>query len=480
VSVVATSTGPVRGDQGPAGLVFRGIPFASAGRLAPPAPPAVWQSVYEATAFGPQSPQLPSFLDQMLGPAALASAEDCLTLNLWTPAADGEARPVLVWIHGGAFTNGTGAAPWYDGTSFARDGCVLVTVNYRLGAFGFLHLHDAEGPTGNLGLLDQLAALRWVQENISAFGGDPGNVTVFGESAGGASVLAVLSSPLSEGLVRRAWAMSPSITQLRSRERAAEAAAEVLEALGLPVDDAHAVHRLPTEALLDAQRKVLARLDGAFTAFAPTPDGVVVPAAGVVDALGTGVARDIPLVLSTTRDEMALFTAFDPAVQSLDDAGLARRARPFFGERTSEAIDVYRAHRPGASVPWLAAAISTDVTFRGPATRLAEARASIGAPTWLAWFTWPTPVFGGVLGSCHGLDIPFVFDVLGAPGVGMFTGTGAERAAIATAFHGALTAFAHGDDPAWPAYDIERRAVWRIDNPCEVVDDPEPGLRALW
>jgi para-nitrobenzyl esterase len=479
-TIASTSRGGLQGEERGEGVVWRGIPYATAERFAPPELVHAWTGTRSADRPGPQAPQLPSVLDRMLGPASLPQHEQCLTLDVWAPPPEpGARRPVLVWIHGGAFTNGTGAAPWFDGAAFVRAGCVLVTCNYRLGALGFLAAPALGPAAGNLGLLDQISALTWVREEIAAFGGDPGNVTAFGESAGGLSIVALLTSPLAEGRFDRAWAMSPSLSQLRTQERALDAADELARAAELSLDDADGWRALPVDTLLAAQAEVLGGKDP-FTAFAPTPDDIVVPAAGVIASSSTGWGTTVPLVLGTTRDEMSLFTAFDPQVQGLDDAGLERRAQPLFGERTPAVLTAYRAAMPGALPGQLATAIATDHGFRMPATRVAELRQSVGAPTWLYWFTWPTPVLGGVLGSCHGVDIPFAFNALAIAGVDFFTGTAPERSVVADAFHGAIVDFARDGSVSWPRYEPATRAVWQVDVEPAVIHDPDPALRVLY
>jgi para-nitrobenzyl esterase len=480
---ITTDSGRFVGESDGDVVALRGIRFARAPRFGPPVaePPAA--EPVEALAPGAQAPQLPSILDRLQGPTALPISEDCLFLNVWAPAGarPGDRLPVLVFIHGGAFVNGGGFAPWFEGHAFARAGCVLVSFNYRLGLLGFTHLAGAGerfALAGNLGLLDQLEALRWVARNIEAVGGDRGNVTVFGESAGGASALALMTSPAADGLFRRCWAMSASITQLRSTARAIETGEAVLDALGLTTATADQLLALPLDALLDAQRRLLVGVEG-FTVFAPTPDAVVLPRP-VPEALADGRAAARPLVLGTLRDEMNLFRLADPALMALDEEGLLERARFWLGDRVEAAIETYQAARPGQTPSELASAMATDQAFRAPATHAAERRSAAGIPTWLYWFTWASPAFGGLLGSCHGLDLPFAFHALGVPGVELFTGPGADRWPLADAFHGAIVDFARDGTVGWPAYDTVDRPVQRFDVPPELLHDPEPQLRALW
>ncbi|HEY3484455.1 MAG TPA: carboxylesterase family protein, partial [Ilumatobacteraceae bacterium] len=395
--------------------------------------------------------------------------EDCLSLNVWTPApADGGRRPVLVWIHGGAFVTGGGAMPWYDGSSLVRRGdVVVVTINYRLGAFGFPGERD-------VGLADQIVALEWVRDAIAAFGGDPGRVTIFGESAGGASVVALLAAPGARDLFGRAWAMSPSIPQFRTADHASGVEQQLLGAAG--VATLSELGALTVDGVLTAQAELLASPATALTAFAPTAGGDVIPH----DIVSAAAADPRPLVLGTTRDEMHLFTTFDPGRAALDEAGLHRAFERRFGAAADDAIELYRQHRAGDTNGQLVSAMQTDETFRAPAWALADARIANGAATWMYWFTFTTPAFGGVLGACHGVDVPFVFHNLHRPGVTVFTGDRPEREHVADAFAGAVLEFASTDDPGWPLYDDAARATRTIDVESGLVDDPERDLRLLW
>ncbi|MEX0848199.1 MAG: carboxylesterase family protein [Ilumatobacteraceae bacterium] len=467
---VTTSFGAVRGLQRDDIAVFKGIRYASAERFGLPSPITSWEGEFDATSYGPQAPQLVGMMERALGGSSLPSSEDCLTLNVFTPSVEGgPARPVLVWIHGGAFTTGTGAMPWYDGSQLVRRGdVVVVTINYRLGALGF------SGRT-NCGLADQVCALQWVQQMIGSFGGDPHDVTIFGESAGGSSVVALMAAPTAAPLFHRAFAMSPSIGQLRSGERADEALAELLAEAG--VTTLAELADLPTEQVLAAQDAMLKRNPGAgLTDFSPCEGSDLIPA----PLLAAAAANPVPLVIGTTRDEMLLFTTFDPALADLDEARLEALVAARLGERTQVALERYRTVRPDASLVGLFGAVQTDVAFRVPARRLADERVNAGNPTWMYWFTWASPAFHGRLGSCHAMDIPFAFHNLDRKGVPQFTGDGDDRIPVADAYSGAVLGLARSGAAPWPAYDTTTRSTMVFDVSSGVVDDPEPEIRELW
>jgi para-nitrobenzyl esterase len=412
-------------------------------------------------------------------------SEDCLFLNVWTPACDNTLRPVMVWIHGGAYVTGSGSNPWYNGDALAADGdVVIVTANYRIGAFGFCHLGDVDGErfagSGNLGLLDQIEVLRWVQNNIAHFGGDADNVTVFGESAGGGGVLALLATPAAVGLFHKAIAQSASIGQFRSRERADAAGRQLLDELGIPHDQAHDLLKRSTADILAAQAKVEAWPHG-IDAFAPTPDGVVLPA-DVIGALHDGTAPShVPLMIGTNLDEMRLFTAFDPANAAVDEDAVIKRVKEEIDQDAARSLtDAYRAARPGASWGQIASTLATEHTFHQPAIRVAAARATHGHPTWMYRFTWQSPAFGGIFGSSHAMEIPFVFGTLAHPGAVMLTGEGEDRQAVSKAMQQAWLSFARDGDPGWTGYDTGDRATMIFSDTTELQNDPEGQLRALW
>jgi len=483
MTIVATRSGKVEGFERDGVHVFLGIPYAAppvgARRWRAPEPEEGWDGVREATRFSAQSAQTEFAMNAMMGGGQPPCSEDSLYLNVWTPACDDARSPVMVWIHGGAFIWGAGDTPWYDGTNFALHGdVVVVTINYRLGAFGFLHLADLfDGEfagSGNLGLLDQTAALRWVRESITAFGGDPDNVTIFGESAGGASVATLLGTPAARGLFKGAIPQSGAASWVHTREIATTVASRMIERMGVKAGDVDAILATSTDDILGAMPAF--REDGVNALpFQPTVDGVVL-SQPPLDAIAAGNADGVAILVGTNRHEMTLFTLADAGLSSLDSAGVRTRVRAVLGDQADAIVASYESRRPNATPQELWLDLATDTVFRMPAIALLRAQQGHG-PAWSYLFTWETPVFGGMLRSTHALEIPFVFDNL-ARGAEMFTGKGDERQAIADAMHGAWIAFARKHDPnhaglpSWPQYDLTRRATMRFDTTCEVVDDP--------
>lgn len=497
-----TSLGRLRGADERGLRIFRGIPYAvppvGALRFRPPQPPASWGGVRDATAFGPTCPQPPDLVSSLLGFETQPASEDCLTLNVWTPGPDAARRPVLVWIHGGAFTVGSGSRAMTDGAGLARRGdAVVVSLNYRLGAFGFLYLgqHGGErfAADANLGLLDQIAALEWVRREIGAFGGDPDNVTVFGESAGSISVAMLLAMPAARGLFRRAILQSGAANFAAVPERAALVTDAVLRELGLAAADAGRLRDLPAERLLEAQARLLmAPPKGvAGLPFQPVIDGHVLPSHP--DALlAAGSARGIDTLIGSTADEMKLFDVMDPRARALDDAALLRRCTRTIGDETRarHAIELYRDARAarGAAIdpPSLWSAIESDRLFRAPAMRLAARQAALGTPSYAYLFTWTSPYLDGGLGACHALDVPFAFGTHADPRIAPFAGSGPNADRLAARVQDAWLAFARSGDPRhaylsdWPPYVPPRRATMLLGRECGVVDAPYDAERAVW
>lgn len=494
---VETRSGVVRGSALGDLVVLRGVPFAAAPtgarRFEPPAREPAWTGVREAAHAGPAAPQRSSLVMRILGLEDVAQDEDCLTLQIWTPGLDRGRRPVLVWLHGGAFTSGAGSLPVFDGASLARRGVVVVNVNYRLGALGFLAHPDrfARGETAaNYGLLDQIAALGWVREHAEQLGGDPARVTVFGESAGAMSIGALLAAPAARGLFQRAILQSGAAHNVSSRESALRIATLFRDASGHAEAGVEALRTLSLEAVLAAQQRVV---DEAWKhveglAFQPAVDGSTVPLPPL-DAIRDGAAAGVALMIGTNLDEWRLFGLADARLRDMDEAALLRRlvrvppgATPDPQQLASEAVATYRRARAGtlptdpASL-WLA--MQTDRVFRVPAIRLAECQAR-HAPVFQYRFDWPSPALGGLLGACHGLEVPFVFGTLDHERAGDLAGRGPDARALSARMQDAWIAFAAHADPGWPAYDLERRATQRFAATCGLELDPMAEERRFW
>ena len=499
MTVVDTTSGKLEGVRQSDVEVFRGIPFARPPigdlRLRAPQPVDPWTGVRPATEFGywaPQNAPATSLSGQLPG----AQDEDCLSLNLWTPAADGGRRPVLVWIHGGGFIGGSGAMNLYTGAPLAQRGdVVVVTVNYRLGILGFLaspDLADADagGAAGNWGLLDQVAALRWVRDNIAAFGGDPDNVTVFGESAGGMSVSDLLAMPDADGLFRRAIVQSGppnAITMDRAEQITAKLVAEL--GVGTPA----ALRGLPTQVLLDAQAALIAQRRVEGLPLLPVVDEVTIPSAPQ-RAIAEGAARDVALLIGTNRDESKMFMIADPANRGATEEVLHRRIEAIFRTHDivlspDDVIEGYRAARAarGQSVEprELWSAIDTDRMFRIGSIRAAEAQSPYAA-TYMYLFDWESPAMGGALGACHALELPFVFGTLHNPDIDKFAGSGPAADRLSEQMMDAWLSFARTGDPntsstpEWPTYDASRRATMVFGADTHVVEAPYDDERLLW
>lgn len=498
--IVDTGSGKVQGLEKHGVVQFRGIPYARAHRFQGSQVVEPWTGVRNATAFGPIAPQNPSPLESMLGAQNEPGVEDCLVANVYTPAADGADRPVLVWIHGGAFVAGSGHVAWYDGTNLARTGdVVVVTLNYRLGALGFLHLGHLDAAfagSGANGIGDQVNALRWVRDNIAAFGGDPGNVTVFGESAGGMSVGTLLGTPSATGLFHAAIAQSGAASNSHDCGVAEWVADRFLAALSLSPATADRLLALPVDEILRAQAAVQAEVETGGRpgvgpavgqlAFQPVVEGTILPRPPL-DAIRGGSAAGVDLVAGTTADEWNLFHVQARTNGALSEEQVRRRfARLVGDDRVDDALAVYRSARPDADPDGLFCAAMTDRVFRTPAIRLAEAQLAHADRVSMYRFDYPSRAFGGVLGACHAIDVPFAFANLDRGGVDMFLGGVDDRARrLADRVSRAWVAAARSgspehDDLPWPAYDLGRRAACLLDRQPAVLDDPDHEVRLLW
>lgn len=487
---VETPAGTVRGAASGPVAAFLGIPYAAPPfddlRFAAPAPVEPWDGVRDCTRFGPTAlkPPYPSPVDVLL-PEPVVPGEDVLNLNVWTPDAGASGLPVLVWIHGGAFVNGSGGVPQYDGAAFARDGVVAVTINYRLGVDGFLHFGD-DGPA-NRGLLDQVAALEWVRDTIAAFGGDPARVTIAGESAGAMSVATLLSMPRAVGLFARAVVQSGSGHFALSPGTAGRVAEALAERLGVPLTR-EAFAALPVQDLVSAQQalsqEIQARPDpGRWAeltvnamAYEPVVDGDVLPALPV-RGIQAGAGAGVDLLIGSNTDEHTLFLVPGGVVDVVDET-LLTLALAAYGQSPG-ALAAYRAEQPSASPGELLVAVATDWFFRVPALRLAEARAGGAGRTFVYEFAWPSPHFGGRLGACHALEIAFVFDTLRTPGAEALVGDDPPQE-LADVVHRAWVDFVRDGDPGWPQYDLAERPVQVFGTPTAVTPDPHGARRQVW
>jgi para-nitrobenzyl esterase len=488
-AVVETTAGRVEGASvdAPGGggvLRFLGIPYAAPpvghARFRAPRAAAAWPGVRPALAFGPPAPQGAGVRSRLPSFSVGGWDEDCLTLNVWTPAVDG-VRPMLVWLHGGAFQSGGSAMGVFDGARLAREGdCVVVTVNYRLGALGYLVVDPDEDGDANCGLRDQLAALAWVHAHADTFGGDRNGITVFGESAGAGSIL--------------------HLTTLRAPPPVARAIVQSGEPRTLTADLAHQVRASLTQHLdtgpgLDALRAapvdaVLAAQDGVFAElglatglmpFHPCFDDALVD----VDPIGgfqAGRARDIDLVIGNTRDELRLFA--DPRARDLDDAGLARMVGRLGGADVDPdaVFAAYRRADPARTAGAIWEAARTDAVLRVPALRVADGHARSGGVTYVYRFDWEAPG----IGAAHAVDVPFTFGTFDRDGWGEAVGADARADGLSADVRAAWLAFAHTGDPShpgigtWPTHDPETRPTMVFAAPCRMELDPAGAERAVW
>lgn len=471
--IIDTKFGSVRGMQKNGITIFRGIPYAEAPigkrRFLPPAPPKVWTGVRDALYFGPIAPQ-----KGFAANTTLRQSEDCLTLNISTPAVDGNHRPVVVWIHGGAHTAGFGAD--FDGSQFAvEDDIVFVSINYRLGVFGFLQLEEWLGHdykhSGNCGVLDVVAALHWVRDNISFFGGNPNKVTVMGGSAGAKLANTLLVTPAAKGLYHQTIAESGALQSIRDRETAASVTLRLLKILGLDHHEAHKLLDLPVEAMMDAQA-ALVRGFHSMNYFGPVIDGATIPCPPM-EFLKVGNTGRLPLLLGTNRDEAASMIANDPILAQPKRDSL----QSLFGKNSDF---VWRAYCSLAAAHTSDAAwqeVLTRYIYLIANTRLAEILAEHDYPVWVYRFDW-----SAAIGAYHSLGIALLFNHKGLPP----EASSPEARFAAHQMHAAFVAFIRNGDPniktlpEWPQYTAINRKVMIFDSICQVRSIPplqvEPGF----
>jgi para-nitrobenzyl esterase len=490
--VVETTSGKVRGVIQGATHIFRGIPYGAStsgsNRFMPPRKPAPWAGVRDAFQNGPTAPQLSGPENSLIlnhKPTAL-QGEDCLVINVFTPGLnDGRKRPVMVWLHGGGFAGGAGSAHSFDGNFLAHSGdVVVVSVNHRLNIFGYLYLGDLGGEkyadSGNAGLLDIVAVLEWVRDNIVHFGGNPGNVTIFGQSGGGSKVSTLLAMPPANGLFHKAIIESGSALKGIPREEAAKTTQRILAKLNLQSNQVDELQKLPVDRLLSAIDNRGAAPGPAPFTIAPVVDGRALPR-DPFDPTAPEISADVPLIIGSVNTEGTFFTPPDSPLYSLDEAGMRSRLTPKFGDATDKLINLYRKEIPSASPSQIYFLINA---FPSAAIAQAERKAAQGkAPVYMYLFTWETPVEGGRRHSPHTVELPFVFNNVAEQPEEV--GNGPELQPLADKVSGAWTAFARTGNPSvagtpkWVAYSAKERATMIINNEWKLVNDPRHEARLI-
>jgi para-nitrobenzyl esterase len=496
--VVKTTNGQIQGYARRGIIKFKGIPYAAPPindlRFKPPAPVEPWDGVREALEYSPIAPQPSAALESMFGEERVQNEAECLTLNVWTSALDHKKRPVLFFIHGGGFVTGTGAS--LDGSRLvSRGDVVVVSINYRLGSLGFLYMPDEPDASANVGLLDMVAALEFVRDNISSFGGDPENVTIFGESAGGFAVASLLAAPAAKGLFHRAIPQSGAAHPLGFNPEAGRKVHDrLIEKLGVEKGAISALREIPAEDIIKAQIAITGQDEGEFGTGRPLSLGPVVDKAVLpshpLDAVRNGYAKDVDLLIGSNLDETKLWVMLNPNSDEISEGGAYKGVNRIVSlagkdeKKTKEMMEIYGRKRKTPRD--LMDAVSTDYMFRIPSVLLAEAQSEHRENTYMYLFAWQNPMRGGKYGAMHALELAFVFGVLLPKEIGIFPRRTEETQALSEAMMDTWISFArdgnpnNGNIPQFPRYDSEKRATIIFDKEIEIVDDPYGDERAAW
>ncbi len=496
--VVKVNSGQLEGTYEDGLYIFKGVPYAAPPvgplRWMPPRPVDKWDGVRPAKTYGSIAPQNPMPATAPGMPAFNEPQdEDCLFLNIWTPGLDDAKRPVFFWIHGGAFIIGAGSEGVLEGGVLARRGdIVIVSINYRLGALGFMNLKEITGgkipATGNEGSLDQVAALEWVQDNIAAFGGDPDNITVSGFSAGGMSTGILLGMPSARGKFHKAINRSGAANVVASLDSAVKMSEMFLQILGINGKDIDAIRNITVAQLLKGQEQLGLKVresEARATPFIPVVDGEVIPEFPI-EAIIKGSAKNIPIIAGNALDELKAMNMMDPILRNLDETGMVERLNNLVPpDMVPGLINVYRdaLKKRGSKADSLDiyGTISMDMMFRMATIKLVEAQRDNGAVAYNYLFTYKSPVMGGVLGAMHGLESPFLFGNLDPD----FCGTGPEVESLAVKIQDSCIAFVRTGDPScesigkWPVYGKGRQTMI-LDKNTRVEADPYEEERSAW
>jgi len=507
--VIETKYGKLRGTIQNGVCAFKGIPYGGPtggkNRFMPPTPLRPWPGIRDATNYGPSCWQVVEGFNKLeydlLGAVGGDTmSEDCLVLNVWTAGLnDNGRRPVMVWLHGGGFFEGSGdALPCNDGTSLAKtQDVVLITVNHRLGVFGYLHLGEIAGEryatSCNAGMLDLVAALEWIHDNIARFGGDPGNVTIFGVSGGGAKVCTLMAMPAAKGLFHHAIAESGIALRAKTSDEATQTARNFLDVLGVSPANIDVLHKMRADMIYGAWMALppVPWIPTGKAQFSPVLDGISIPV-HPFDPVAAPTASDVSLMIGTNKDEMNFMLYRDPRFGKYDDitmregiiGSLKGRLIDITSEQVESLIEIYSLTRPGATPHDLLIAITSDI-HRNASIRIAERKIAGGpAPVYMYLLNWESPALNGMLKACHVLEVPLVFNNV-EPTIGLI-GDGPERFTLAKAMSGAWAAFARTGDPShsgiphWPAYTKYTRSTTVFNTESRVENDPRREERQAW